>query len=365
MINYVNLGISEEEYEQEISPRLKEIFLSGQFLAQPFVETFENHFAQFCGTQYAVALNSGTDALIFALKSLGIGKGDEVITVSNSFIATANAIAYVGATPVFIDINDNLLMDASKIKNAITNKTKAIIPVHLMGYVCNMDEILSIAKKYALHVIEDAAQSVGSMYKNKKTGSFGTIGCFSLHPLKNLSGITDGGIITTNDKAIAHYIKEVRNHGLINRDIQNSVGTVSRLNSLNAIILDYRLTKLNVIIEKRRNLAKHYNALLKNIKEVSLIECDNDIYHTYHTYVIKAEKRDELQHYLLQKGIETKIHYPILIHHQKPFLGEYKGLDNTEKLSIRMLTLPIANVDEMEIKYICQTIASFYEAHAW
>lgn len=365
MINYVNLGISEEEYEKEISPRLKEIFLSGQFLSNTPVEIFEKHFAQLCGTQYAIALNSGTDALIFALKSLGIGKGNEVITVSNSFIATANAITYVGATPVFVDINDNLLIDASKIKAAITPQTKAIIPVHLMGLVCDMDEILSIANEYALHVVEDAAQSVGSSYKGAKTGNLGTIGCFSLHPLKNLSGITDGGIITTNDAEIAQYIKEIRNHGLINRDTQNIVGTVSRLNSLNAVILDYRLTHLDSIIEKRRNLATIYTTYLKKIKGISLITYDASIYHTYHTYVIKVQYREALQCYLFEKGIETKIHYPVLIHRQKPYFKQGFVLENTEKLALQMLTLPIANVSVSDIEYICQTIASFYESCSW
>jgi len=361
MIKYIDLGISETEYEQNISPLLKDIFLSGQFLSEIKVKEFEDSFAKYCGSKYAVALNSGTDALIFALKSLNIKDGDEVITVSNSFIATANAIVEVGATPIFVDINDDLLMNTSIIEKVITDKTKAIIPVHLMGHVCDMDKILEIAKKHNLEVIEDAAQSVGSKYKNKNTGTFGKIGCFSLHPLKNLSGITDGGIVITDDLDIANYIRQIRNHGLIDRDTQNIIGRVSRLNSLAAVILNYRLKKLNSIIETRRESAKIYDNLLKDIKGIQIIEVSNDIYHTYHTYIIKARHRDALSSYLLENGVETRIHYPILIHKQKPFNKQKVFLKNTEKLSFEILTLPIANVTAEDIEYIVKTIFNFYK----
>ena len=361
MINYINLAVNEEEYEKEIAPRIKEIFLTGNFISDNIVDKFENNFASYCGCKYAIALNSGTDALIFALKSLGIKEGDEVITVSNSFIATANAISYVGATPIFVDIDDNLLMDTTKLDKAITNKTKAIIPVQLMGLVCDMDRINKVAKKYNLYVIEDAAQSIGSRFGKNKTGNLADIGCFSLHPLKNLSGITDGGMVTTNNHQVAEYIKQIRNHGLINRDEQNMIGRVSRLNSINAVTLDYRLTKLNSIIKKRRDAAEIYRKLLKEIKEVSLIDVPDKIFHSYHTYVIKAKNRDELQKYLLDKGIETKIHYPIPIHKQKPFRNEKWNLKNTEFLSQKILTLPISNLTKKDIEYICNSIYNFYK----
>lgn len=360
MIKYVDLGISEKEYDKEISPRIKSIFLNGSFISDNIVEEFENNFASYCGCKYAVALNSGTDALIFALKSLDIGIGDEVITVSNSFIATANAISYVGATPVFVDIDDNLLMDTKKLAKLINKKTKAIMPVQLMGLVCNMNKINEIAKKYNLYVIEDAAQSIGSKFENTKTGNLSDIGCFSLHPLKNLSGITDGGIVTTNNIEIVNYIKQIRNHGLISRDEQNMVGRVSRLNSINAVTLDYKLTKLDSIIKKRRESADTYNKLLSNIKEVSLLNVPNNIFHTYHTYIIKVNDRDKLQKYLLNKEIETKIHYPIPIHKQKPFRNNIGNLKNTEFLSRKILTLPISHVTTKDIEYICSTISDFY-----
>lgn len=361
MIRYVNLEVSESQYDKEIAPLIKEIFLSGQFISNEKVEEFEKNFALYCGSKYAVALNSGTDALIFALKSLGIKQGDEVITVSNSFIATANSIEEVGATPIFVDVGDDLLMDVSKIKDAITPKTKAIIPVHLMGSVCNMDTIIDIANEYNLKIIEDAAQSVGSKYKDKKTGTFGIIGCFSLHPLKNLSGVTDGGIITTDNEEIAIHIKQLRNHGLVDRDTQNIVGRVSRLNSIDAVVLNYRLKKLASIIERRREIAKLYDAHLKGISGIELVHTGDSVFHTYHTYIIKAQHRDALASYLLQKDIETKIHYPILIHNQKPFQKYNVTLTNTEKLALEILTLPIANVSKSDTEYICKTIANFYK----
>jgi len=361
MIKYVDLGISEDEYDKKISPLLKEIFLSGQFVYEKQVQEFENNFASYCGSKYAVALNSGTDALIFALKSLGIGQDDEVITVSNSFIATANAISYVGAKAIFVDIKDDLLIDSSKIEAAITSKTKAIIPVHLMGLICDMNKILDIAKKNNLFVIEDAAQSVGSKYNGKMSGTMSDIGCFSLHPLKNLSGVTDGGIVTTDNKEIATYIRQVRNHGLIDRDNQNIVGRVSRLNSINAAILNYRLTKLDAIINRRRKMATLYDEQLKDISHISLIEVSSNNYHTYHTYIIKVTHRTDLQKYLLDNGIETKIHYPVLIHKQKPYFNANEHLENTQTLSEKTLTLPVANVDEAEVIYICKTISDFYK----
>ena len=361
MIKYIDLGISAEEYKNEISPRLKEIFLTGSFISDSIVENFENNFSSYCGAKYSIALNSGTDALIFALNSLDIGHGDEVITVSNSFIATANAIVHVGATPIFVDIDDNLLIDHTKIEAAITKRTKAIMPVQLMGMVSNMSEINKIAKKYNLYIIEDAAQSVGSKFKERKTGILADISCFSLHPLKNLSGITDGGIITTNNKQVVDYIKQIRNHGLFNRDEQSMIGRVSRLNSINAVILDYRLTKLDGIIEERRKAADIYSSLLSNVEKVSLITVPVNIFHTYHTYVIKVNDRSKLQTYLQNKGIETKIHYPIPIHEQKPFKSNKCDLENTKKLSNKILTLPIANITQTEITYVCNAIAQFYK----
>lgn len=361
-IPYIDLALQREAFEHEMVPLLSSVFLSGAFVGGTAVETFEKNFAAYCGTSYAVALNSGTDALILALKALGIGLGDEVITVSNSFIATANAIEWVGAKAVFIDIGSDLLMDASKIEEAISPQTKAIIPVHLMGLACDMDAINRIAKRHNLYVIEDAAQSVGTLFSEKKTGSLGDIGCFSLHPLKNLGGIGDGGIITTNNATCAHTIRMLSNHGLENRDTQQRIGTVSRLDTINAVVLNHRLSMVDAVIAKRRENAHGYNHFLNDIPEVQIILEPLMKRHSYHTYVIVAEKRDALRSFLAEHGIETKIHYPTLIHHQKPYQNNRTySLTNSENLTKKILTLPLANVSLEDIKYVCTTIKTFYQ----
>lgn len=363
-IKYIDLSITKEKYQKEISPLLEEVFLDGSFVGGKQVKKFENNFAKYCDVKYAVSLNSGTDALIMALKSLEIGKGDEVITVSNTFISTANAIEWLGAKAVFVDINDDLLMDYEKIEEAITDNTKAIIPVHLMGLACDMDEINTIAKKYNLKVIEDAAQSVGTLYKSQKTGSLSDIGCFSLHPLKNLGGIGDGGIVTTNDKKIAEKIQMLRNNGLKDRDNLGCIGIVSRLDSINATILNYKINSVDEVIKQRIENAKLYIECLKGVTQIAMIKVPIYKVHSYHVFVIKAKKRDELKKYLEDNGVETKIHYPKLIHLQKPYKSTIKKLENSERLIAMILTLPLANVNKEEIKYICNKIEEFYSKEA-
>lgn len=360
-VPYIDLSVSYEAYHERIVPLLAPAFLSGSFVGGKAIETFERHFADYCGAKYAVALNSGTDALILALKALDIGVGDEVITVSNSFIATANAIEWVGAKAVFVDIGEDLLIDASGIKEAITPRTKAIIPVHLMGLPCDMEAINVLAKRHNLFVIEDAAQSVGSLYHGKKTGTLGHIGCFSLHPLKNLGGIGDGGMVTTDDGLLAERIRMLSNHGLKSRDEQVCIGTVSRLNTLNAVVLNERLGEVDAVIMRRRERAKLYDRYLEGIREVKTIQELTCKQHSYHTYIIKAEYRDALQAFLAEQGIETKIHYPTLIHHQKPYFNNRThALMNSERLVKKILTLPIAHVTQEDIKYVCTTIKAFY-----
>jgi dTDP-4-amino-4,6-dideoxygalactose transaminase len=359
MIKYVNLGISETEFDNEIAPLLKSIFLNGSFVGGSQIEVFEKNFAEYCGVEYAVALGSGTDALILALRAFDIGTGDEVITVANSFVATANAIVMVGARPVFVDIGEDLLMDVSKIEAAITPRTKAILPVHLTGLACDMDGINEIAKKYNLYVIEDAAQSAGSSCRGKKTGSLGNIGCFSLHPLKNLAGIGDGGILTTNNEVVATKIKMLRNHGLKNRNEQEIISVVSRLDTINATILNYRLSNIDNIIKTRIEKASLYNALLGEVEQVKVPISYHDRLHSYHVYVVRVEERERLIEYLESNGIETKIHYPFTMYEQKPY-SQYSPLENTQKIARQILTLPIANVTECDIEFIANTVRGFY-----
>lgn len=360
MIKFVDLSVSGEEFDRDIVPLLKKIFAGGGYVGGAEVAEFESEFAEYCGTKYAVSVNSGTDALILALKALNIGEGDEVITVSNSFIATANSIVIAGAKPVFTDISPDLLIDSAKIEALITDKTRAIMPVHLCGQAADMDAIKSIAKKHSLKIIEDAAQSAGAIYGGIKTGNLGDIGCFSLHPLKNLGGIGDGGIITTNDSGVHSALKMLRNHGLADRDRQALVGSVSRLDTLNAAILLSRLKNLDNIIASRIKKADIYDSLLNGLEQIKTPLRHSDRTHTFHTYVVAAQNREQLIKFLAGKGIETKIHYPIPIHRQQPYAGEDRNLPVTDELSDKILTLPIANVSANDIEYVCESIKYFY-----
>ena len=252
-IPYVNLKKQWLEERDELLPIIDQVLESAQFVGGDELDKFEDNIAKLCGVKYACGLNSGTDALMLALALSGIGTGDEVITPPNSFIASTAAIIHIGATPVFVDVLPDQNIDSSKIEAAITPKTKAIMPVHLTGRMCDMDPIIDIAKRYDLKVIEDSAQSVGSKYKGKLSGSMGDIGCFSTHPLKNLNACGDGGFLTTNDIDIYNKSRTYRNHGMADRNIVNHFGVVSRMDNLQATILNYRLEKLDDITKKRRS----------------------------------------------------------------------------------------------------------------
>ncbi len=364
-IPYVNLKAFGEEEWDELQPLLKKIITSGKFIQGEEVEVFEKEIAEFCGTKHAIAVNSGTDALILSMRSLGIGPGDEVITCPNSFIASASSIFHVGAEPVFVDVLEDQNMNPDLIEKAITNKTKAILPVHLTGRVCQMDKIMAIAHKYKLHVIEDAAQSIGSMYENKKSGSFGNFGCFSTHPLKNLNAFGDGGFITSDDEERVNRIKRLRNHGLKDRITADEWGYVSRMDTIQACILLYHLKKLPLITKQRRSNADLYRSVLSDISDIFIAPCKSQEFNTFHTFVIQVEERDKLQAHLLDKGIKTTIHYPIPIHLQlaSKDLPYKKGdFPVTETQSKRILTLPVNQfLGENEISYICDKISEFYK----
>ena len=254
-ISYVDLSIKNKKNFISI---FKKILASGEFVGGSEINKFENKIKKVCNTKYAVALNSGTDALTFALHCLGVKRGDEVITTPNSFIATAAAIVHLGARPVFVDVLPDQNIDPNLIEKVITKKTKIIMPVHLTGRVSKMTEIKSIAKKYNLKIIEDAAQSVSAKIDGKVAGSIGDVGCFSAHPLKNLNAMGDGGYLTTNNKKIYMMVKKLSNHGIENRNIIRNFGYVSRMDNLQAAILNYRLKNLNTVISKRRLNAKIY-----------------------------------------------------------------------------------------------------------
>jgi dTDP-4-amino-4,6-dideoxygalactose transaminase len=362
-VPFIGLKQQHKKLKQDILNAVSKTIDDSYYILGEDVKEFENNFSKYCGVKYTVGVNSGTDALFLAIKSLDIGKGDEVITVPNSFLATASSIVATNATPVFVDVREDMNINPDLIKDTITNNTKAIIPVHLTGRPADMKPILEIAEKYDLFVIEDAAQAVGAEYHNKRVGSFGHVNCFSMHPLKLLNACGDGGAITTNNEEIYNRIIQLRNIGLKNRDESDLWGYNSRLDTIQAAILNVKMKYLDEWIGKRRNNAKYYNEKLKDYVRVptekSYEKC------VYQTYTIQTKKRDNLKDYLANNGIDTKIHYPIPIHLQKAAekLGYKKGsMPITESLASSILALPShQDLPENDRVYVVEKIKEFYD----
>jgi dTDP-4-amino-4,6-dideoxygalactose transaminase len=361
-VPFVNLGLQYLGLRDQILNAFDQISQQGTYIMGPELQTFEKNFAAYCGTEYAIGIGNGGDALFFVLKALGIGPGDEVITAANSFIASAWAIAVLGAKPVFADVRDDYNIDPDRIREVITDKTRAIMPVHLTGRPADMAEIMAIAKENDLHVIEDAAQAVGATYRNKKTGSIGTAGCFSLHPLKNLHVHGDGGMVTTNDRALYDKILLLRNHGLKNRDECVLWGHNSRLDTIQAAIADIKLKHLDVWNSRFRLIGRRYNEELGDI--VTVPSDSEESTQIFHRYIITTEKRDELQLHLLKLGIETKVNYPIPLHLQECSyeLGYTRGaFPVTERLAQTILSLPIyAELTDSQVGLVIDGVRSFF-----
>jgi len=365
-VNYLNLVNQWKEEEKYLIPILKRVMSSGQYVGVKAreINKFENNVRKICRTKYAVALNSGTDALTFAMHSIGVKRGDEVITPSNSYVASTGSIIHLGAKPVFVDVLPDQNIDPKKIEEAITDKTKAIMPVHLTGRSCEMDSIMKISKKYKIPVVEDCAQAFGTKFNNKPCGSFGIAGCFSTHPLKNLNGMGDGGFIVTNNSKIAKYIGKIRNHGLKSRDELEYFGFVSRMDNIQAAILNFRLGRIKNLIKKRRYNARYFCKKL-NKKYIFIPPEKTKEFNTYHTFVIQAPKRDKLKKFLKSKNILTYIHYPIPIHKQKAYKKmnfKTSSLPITELQSKQILSIPVHhNLTKQQLKYIVNAINNFYK----
>ena len=362
-IEVIDLKKRFQEEKHEMLKCINRVLKKGSFILTSEVQNFENSICKFTGTRYCLGLNSGTDALMMSLWSSGIKKGDEVITSPISFIASASSIIHVGARPVFVDIDDDLNMNPDLIESAITKKTKAIMPVHWTGRVCKMDKILKIAKKNNFIVIEDAAQAMGAYYKKKHAGTFGKVSAFSTHPLKNLNGLGDGGFIITNEKKIYDKIKLYRNHGLKGRDNVEIIGVNSRLDSLNAEILNFRLKRLKNIISRRQNNINLYKKLI-NTKKVRIIEDKKNEKNAYVMFIALCEKRDDLKKFLKKYNIQSLIYYgtPLHLHKATKFLGYKKGsFPKAEKFSKKVLSFPYhQHLKKKEIKFIAQKINNFY-----
>lgn len=363
-VPYLSLDSQWREIRIEALELIDSVLSTGKYLEHELVDSLEVVLAKKLGVQEVILLNSGTDALMMALLGLEIGRGDEVITVPNSFVASVAAIQHVGATPVMVDVGQDHLIDVESIESVITPKTRAIMPVHLEGKVCDMFAIDAIAQKYNLRVIEDAAQAFGSKFSNQMAGSFSNISCFSLHPLKNLNACGDGGFIATSDSSLAKRIKALRNHGQLQRNNALEFGFVSRFDSIQASIIHLRLDKVDAVIEKRRNNAALYNSLFEGARVQTPI-FDSRTYHSYHTYTIEVDNRDSLQSTLKMSGVDTRVHYPKLITEQKAYIdkfGECKQfIPNAIKQSGRILSIPIHNhLTEGQISYVANCILEQY-----
>lgn len=366
IIPYVDLKKQFNSEKKNILKAINSCFKSGNFILGNHVEMLEKKIANYCGVKYCVALNSGTDALTIALHLLGVKKGDEVITPPNSFIASTAAIVHLGAIPVFADVLEDQNIDPLEIEKKISKKTSAIMPVHLTGKPCKMTDIIKISKKYKIPVVEDAAQAIGTKLNGKMVGTFGEVGCFSAHPLKNLNAVGDSGYLITNKKNVYEKAKLLRNHGIKSRKNIKFFGYVSRMDSIQAAVLIFRLKNLNTIINKRRNNAKIYKKFLQKIVQIKLPFEEKGEFSTYHTYVVQVEKRDKLQKFLKRKGVNTLIHYPILINKSEAYkriFGKKKiNLPIAEQQSKKILTLPINQFLKIsEIKIICDSIELFYK----
>lgn len=366
-IPYVDIGTQFAQERDDLMPVIEKILASGMYVGGPWNDKLEVALAERCGTKHAVALNSGTDALILSLAALGIRAGDEVITPPNSFVASTSVIAHLGATPVFADVLPDQNIDPAEIEKKITPKTKAIMPVHLTGRVADMGPIRDIAERHGLAVIEDAAQSIGSLYDGKPSGALGDAGCFSAHPLKNLNACGDAGFLTTDRDDVADYARLYRNHGLVDRNTVAWFGSVSRMDQIQAAILYYRLGRMDNLIKRRRDNAALYRSLLDPALAFSP-PCRDIEFNSFHTFVIQVDHRDALQAHLSALGIGTAIHYPVPIHLQPAaaYLGHKSGdFPVTELQSQRIITLPIhQNLTEDEIRRVADAVNAFLAAAA-
>ena len=363
-ISYVDLISQHSSIKELILTAVEEVLDHGQFVNGEETTAFEKAFSQLCEVQFAVGVNSGTDGLILALHALGVGFGDEVITSPNSFVASSSCISWVGARPVFVDVKEDYNMDPTQIEDKITPRTKAILPIHLTGRPAEMKMILEIAERHNLYVIEDCSQAVSAEYYNKCVGSFGTIGVFSLHPLKTLNACGDSGIITTDDVDIYEELLLLRNHGLRSRGNCVTWGLNSKLDSVQAAILLIKMDYLDLWTNKRISNAKYYQ---KELSEIDAIKLPKDKPYekaVYHTFVIEMDNRDALRSYLLEHGIETSVHYPVPIHLQAAAkdLGYKRGdFPVTEKQSERILSLPVhQNLQDDDLDHVVKTIKAFY-----
>ena len=375
-VPFLDLKAQYKQIETEVIPAVTEAMAAGMFIGGPQVAGFEEEFAAFCDSRYCIGVGSGTDALRFALMAAGVGPGDAVVTVPNTFIATTEAISQVGATPIFVDVDpQTYTMDPQKLEDyfemslkpqasGLKPRPKAVIPVHLYGQTADMDPILDIAKQYDLVVIEDACQAHGASYKTRKAGSLGRAGCFSFYPGKNLGAFGEAGAVVTWDKEMAQKIRMIRDHGQAQKYFHDCEGYNGRLDAIQAAVLRIKLTRLLDWNQSRRKNAALYSELLQEVPGITLPVEAAFAESVYHLYVILADNRDGLQKFLQERGIATGLHYPLPLHLQKAYahLGYKKGdFPVAEQAAERLLSLPMyPELTRDRIEYVCTSIKEFF-----
>jgi dTDP-4-amino-4,6-dideoxygalactose transaminase len=369
-----------EALKPELDAAVAEVIASQYFILGPAVSSFETAAAEYCGTEHAIGVSSGTDALIVALMAIGIGPGDEVITTPYTFFGTVGSIIRLGATPILVDIEpDTFNIDAAKIEAAITEKTRAIMPVHIFGQMADMRAINKIAREHDLIVIEDAAQAIGAKQNDRPACSFGHMGCLSFFPTKNLGGFGDGGMVVTDDSEYADIIGQLRNHGMEPKYFHSRIGGNFRLDALQAAVLNVKLPHLNSWHEKRRGNAALYNklfaqaGLIRTVKDLESGDLNNGVvlpierennYHIYNQFVIYAQDRDDLIKHMRENNVGCEIYYPLSLHEQECFrlLGYKKGdFPNSERAASMSVALPIyPDLSIEQIARVVEVIAAFY-----
>ncbi len=356
-IRFVDLKAQYLEIRDEIDTAIQAVIEESAFINGPYLKEFERNFAQYLGVDHCVGVGNGTDALVIALKALGVKEGEEIVTVANSFIATSEAVSLSGGQVVFVDCRpDTFNIDVDEIENHINRKTRGIIPVHLYGQPADMDSILSIAERYNLFVVEDAAQAHGATYKGKMAGTFGHCACFSFFPGKNLGAYGDGGAVVTNDEELARKVSMTANHGRMKKFFHEFEGCNSRLDGLQAAILNVKLKHLNRWNQRRREIAARYDNAFHDLVEIPRVR--DDVKHVYHLYVIRVPNRDKIRVLLSERGVATGIHYPVPL----PFLKAYEYLDikpsdypEATRLKDEILSLPIhGSMPDQEVDYVIQ-----------
>jgi len=360
-VPFVDLKEQYNEIKDDVLKGVATVFGHGGYILGPEAKQFEAEFAQYCGCEYAVGVNSGTDALYISCSALGIDEGDEVILPTHTFVATALCISYTGATPVFVDSEETTYnIDPKALEKAITPKTKAVIPVHIYGQPANMDEINAIAQKHGIKVIEDACQAHGALYKGKKAGSLGDIGCFSFYPTKNLGAFGDAGMLVTNDKAVFEAAQALRDYGRVGRYEHKVKGYNSRLDTVQGAVLSVKLKNLDRWSKMRQDVAAHYEQCLKDVEGVITPAIGAQRTHVFHLYVVRVKNRDKVMEALKEKGIGVLIHYPIPIHLQDAYqdLGGKKGdFPVAEQVADEIISLPMfPHMSQEQIEYVCEAL---------